>query len=173
MSISLLLFNHGPEKFATIFLGEYDTPEAIWCSEMRQLMIQKIAYHLADFTPRLQSNNRAVYQYCAIPIITYPLLEHELFCDIYYLRNLCNVSKFPSWPIMEPVKLLKEVLGAWRVEAEWIMEFSGTMTKSLTWMENIIKLNLIYEVYLTPFYHFPQFLRISLRLGLISNYTGT
>ena len=110
------LDNHGPEKFATIFLGEYDTPEAIWCTEMRQLMIQKIAYHLADFTPRLQSNNRAVYQYCAIPIITYPLLEAELFCDIYYLRNLCNTTKFPSWPIMEPVKLLKEVLAAWRVE---------------------------------------------------------
>ena len=112
------LDNHGPEKFATIFLGEYDTPEAIWCSEMRQLMIQKIAYHLADFTPRLQSNNRAVYQYCAIPLITYPSLEHDLFCDIYYLRNLCNTSKFPSWPITHPVKLLKEVLGAWRVEVD-------------------------------------------------------
>ena len=24
-------------------------PKAIWCSEMRQLMIQKIAHHLADF----------------------------------------------------------------------------------------------------------------------------
>ena len=52
------LDNHGPEKFATTFLGEYDTPEAIWSSEMRQLMIQKIAYHLADFTPRLASNNK-------------------------------------------------------------------------------------------------------------------
>jgi len=112
------LDNHGPDKFATIFLGEYDTPEAIWCTDMRQLMIQKIAYHLADFTPRLQSNNRAVYQYCAIPLITYPSLEHELFCDIYYLRNLCNTSKFPSWPISHPVKLLKEVLGAWRVEVD-------------------------------------------------------
>ena len=61
------LDNHGPEKFGTIFLWEYGTPEAIWCSEMRQLMIQKIAYHLADFTPRLQSNSRAVYQYCAVP----------------------------------------------------------------------------------------------------------
>ena len=57
-----------------------------------------------------------MYQYCAIPIITYPSLEAELFCDIYYLRNLCAVSKFPSWPIMEPVKLLKEVLAAWRLE---------------------------------------------------------
>ena len=35
---------------------------------------------------RLQSNNRAIYQYCPIPLITYPSLEHELFCDIYYLR---------------------------------------------------------------------------------------
>ena len=43
------LENHGPEKFAQIFLGEYDTPEAIWNHEMRTFMIQKIAYHLADF----------------------------------------------------------------------------------------------------------------------------
>ena len=34
------LENHGAEKFAQIFLGEYDTPEAIWNSEMRQFMIQ-------------------------------------------------------------------------------------------------------------------------------------
>jgi hypothetical protein len=45
---------------------------------MRTLMIQKLAYHLADFTPRLQSNNRAIYQYCPIPLITYPLLEAGL-----------------------------------------------------------------------------------------------
>ncbi|CAG9133963.1 unnamed protein product [Plutella xylostella] len=29
------LENHGPDKFAQIYLGEYDTPEAIWNSEMR------------------------------------------------------------------------------------------------------------------------------------------
>ena len=102
------LENHGPEKFAQIFLGEYDTPEAIWSHEMRTFMIQKIAYHLADFTPRLKSNVRALYQYCPIPMISYPRLESELFCDIYYLRNLCNDSKFPDWPILNPLKLLKE-----------------------------------------------------------------
>ena len=84
------LENHGPDKFAKIFLGEYDTPEAIWNTEMRTFMIQKIAYHLADFSPRLKSNVRALYQYCPIPMISYPRLEAELFCDIYYLRNLCN-----------------------------------------------------------------------------------
>ncbi len=54
-----------PEKFSEIFLGEFDTPEAIWSSEMRQLMIQKIAAHIADFTPRLLSNTRATYQVSA------------------------------------------------------------------------------------------------------------
>lgn len=29
------LENHGADKFAQIFLGEWDTPEAIWNSEMR------------------------------------------------------------------------------------------------------------------------------------------
>lgn len=29
------LENHGPDKFSEIFLGEFDTPEAIWNGEMR------------------------------------------------------------------------------------------------------------------------------------------
>lgn len=29
------LENHGAEKFAQIFLGDYDTPEAIWNADMR------------------------------------------------------------------------------------------------------------------------------------------
>ena len=29
------LENYEPEKFAQIFLGEFDTPEAIWNNEMR------------------------------------------------------------------------------------------------------------------------------------------
>ena len=56
------LENHGPAKFSEIFLGEFDTPEAIWMSEMRRTMIQKIAVHLGDFKPRLMCNTRALYQ---------------------------------------------------------------------------------------------------------------
>lgn len=112
------LESYGPEKFAQTFLGEYDTPEVIWNHKMRQFMIQKIAYHLADFTPRLKSNVRALYQYCPIPLVSYAALEDELFCDVYYLRNLCDTSKFPNWPISNPLKLLKEVLIAWKFEVE-------------------------------------------------------
>lgn len=66
-------------------------------------MIEKIAAHLADFTPRLQSNTRALYQYCPIPVINYPQLENELFCNIYYLKHLCDTLRFPDWPVKDPV----------------------------------------------------------------------
>lgn len=69
----------------------------------RRMMIEKIVSHVADFSPRLQSNTRALYQYCPIPIIVYPPLEYELFCNIYYLRHLCDTTKFPDWPIKDPV----------------------------------------------------------------------
>lgn len=72
-------------------------------------MIEKIAAHLADFTPRLQSNTRALYQYCPIPVINYPQLENELFCNIYYLKHLCDTLRFPDWPIKDPVS--KKYLG--------------------------------------------------------------
>ena len=50
-----------------------------------------------------------------IPTIGYEPLERELFCSIYYLRNLCNENKFPDWKIDQPVKLLKDCLEAWCV----------------------------------------------------------
>lgn len=112
------LENYGPEKFAQIFLGEFDTPEAIWSNEMRRLMIEKIAAHIADFSPRLRSNTRALYQYCPLPPIQYPQLENELFCNIYYLKNLCDSKRFANWPIKDPVQLLKDILEAWKEEVE-------------------------------------------------------
>ena len=66
-------------------------------------MIERIASHVGDFTPRLQSNTRALYQYCPIPVIVFPQLENELFCNIYYLRHLCDITRFPDWPIKDPV----------------------------------------------------------------------
>ncbi|XP_030079712.1 dnaJ homolog subfamily C member 13 isoform X2 [Drosophila hydei] len=112
------LENYSAEKFAEIFLGEFDTPEVIWSSEMRRLLIEKIAAHIADFTPRLRGHTMARYPYLAIPVISYPQLEHELFCHIYYLRHLCDTQKFPNWPISDPVQLLKHTLDAWRKEVE-------------------------------------------------------
>ena len=55
-------------------------------------------------TRRLLSNTHALYQYCPIPRIMYPELEHELFCNIYYLRHLCDTAKFPDWPVQKPVR---------------------------------------------------------------------
>ncbi|CAG05511.1 unnamed protein product [Tetraodon nigroviridis] len=112
------LENYDAERISEIFLGEFDTPEAIWSSEMRRMMIEKIAAHVADFSPRLQSNTRALYQYCPIPVINFPQLDNELFCSIYYLRHLCDVTHFPDWPIKDPVKLLRDTLEAWKEEVE-------------------------------------------------------
>ena len=68
-------------------------------------MIEKIASHLIDFSPRLMSNTRALYQYCPIPMIMYPQLDNELFCNIYYLKHLCDTDRFPDWPIKDPVSI--------------------------------------------------------------------
>uniref|UniRef100_A0AAR5P1B7 J domain-containing protein n=2 Tax=Dendroctonus ponderosae TaxID=77166 RepID=A0AAR5P1B7_DENPD len=112
------LENYGAEKFAHIFLGEFDTPEAIWNSLMRRMLIERIAAHIADFTPRLRTHTMARYLYIAIPSIRYPQLERELFCNIFYLRHLCDNVKFPDWPIPDPVALLKDVLDTWKCEVE-------------------------------------------------------
>ncbi|XP_045537410.1 dnaJ homolog subfamily C member 13 [Papilio machaon] len=112
------LENHGAEKFAQTFLGEWDTPEAIWNSEMRRMLIMKVSAHIGEFTPRLRAHVAARYPYLAIPAVCYPQLQHELFCNMFYLRHLCDTQRFPDWPIPDPVRLLKDVLEAWRREVE-------------------------------------------------------
>ena len=76
-------------------------------------MIVKSQQNRIELVPRPD-----LEQYCPIPMVSYAPLEEELFCDIYYLRNLCDIGKFPDWPISNPLKLLKEVLLAWKVEVD-------------------------------------------------------
>ena len=55
-------------------------------------------------------------QYCAMPVIQYPQLENELFCNVFYLRHLCDTQKFPDWPIKKPVSSLNHAyLQVWLV----------------------------------------------------------
>ncbi|XP_055606556.1 dnaJ homolog subfamily C member 13 isoform X2 [Uranotaenia lowii] len=134
------LENHSAEKFAETFLGEFDTPEVIWSSEMRRMLIEKISGHIADFTPKLKGHTMARYPYLAIPVISYPQLENELFCHIFYLRHLCDTRKFPNWPIPDPVQLLKHTLDAWRKEVE---KKPSSMTVNQAYEDLCIDLNKI------------------------------
>uniref|UniRef100_A0A7E4V2Q6 J domain-containing protein n=1 Tax=Panagrellus redivivus TaxID=6233 RepID=A0A7E4V2Q6_PANRE len=109
---------YGPERYAEVFLGEFENPEIIWNTAMRQNMIAKLALHVSDFSCRLTSNIKALYRYCPIPPIEYEQLEEELFCHYYYLRHLCDEVRFPNWPIREPEAFLRLCFGVWQQEME-------------------------------------------------------
>ncbi|KAK0425897.1 hypothetical protein QR680_009446 [Steinernema hermaphroditum] len=110
------LEEYGVEKYAEVYLGEFDNPEIIWNNEMRRHLISQIACHVSDFSSRLPSNIKAIYRYCPISPIEYDQLKDELFCHVYYLRHLCDVQKFPNWPIRDPVPFLRDCLATWHDE---------------------------------------------------------
>ncbi|XGW25046.1 hypothetical protein V3C99_006459 [Haemonchus contortus] len=112
------LDEYGPDKYAEVFLGEFDNPEIIWSTQMRRHLIERIAIHVSDFSNRLTSNVKALYQYCPIPLIDYPELKNELFCYVYYLRHLCDRQRFPDWEIRDPIPFLRACLAAWFEELE-------------------------------------------------------
>ncbi|VDN29225.1 unnamed protein product [Cylicostephanus goldi] len=112
------LEEYGPDKYAEVFLGEFDNPEIIWSTQMRRHLIERIAVHVSDFSNRLTSNVKALYQYCPIPLIDYPELQNELFCYVYYLRHLCDRQRFPDWEIRDPIPFLRACLAAWFEELE-------------------------------------------------------
>eukprot|EP00002_Diphylleia_rotans_P000032 TRINITY_DN10013_c0_g1_i2.p1 TRINITY_DN10013_c0_g1~~TRINITY_DN10013_c0_g1_i2.p1 ORF type:complete len:2234 (+),score=354.17 TRINITY_DN10013_c0_g1_i2:44-6745(+) len=112
------LSSNEPEKYSEIFLGDFDNPEVVWTPEMRRRMIEKISLHLSNFPLRIQANNKCVYPFVPIAPINYPNLDGELFCSRYYLRNLCNTSKFPNWPMTHHTEVLQSIISEWKLESE-------------------------------------------------------
>eukprot|EP01036_Dinobryon_divergens_P036271 gene36271-47203_t len=111
-----ILEKYGPEKFTNIFTGEADTPEVIWNAVLRKHIVEMVTQHLGDFGARLRQHNLERYEYCPIPKVHYMTLEKELYCQDFYLRNLCDELKFPNWPISKPLLLLRETIERWRTE---------------------------------------------------------
>ena len=54
-----MLENCSAEQFAEAFVGEHDTPGVIWNSDMRDHLIQEVAYHTADFRWCGPNNNNS------------------------------------------------------------------------------------------------------------------
>jgi len=113
-----MLHNYGHDKFASIFVGEFDTPEVIWNAELRRYVVEMIEQHLGDFPARLRQFTLAEYEYCPIPKIHFAELEKEIYVHEYYLRNLCDEVRFPDWPIGQPLILLRETIERWRSEMD-------------------------------------------------------
>ena len=105
-----ILVNYGPVKFAEVFVGDVDSPEVIWTTEMRKHLIEMVHQHLGDFRLRLFQNTTLEYGYCPIPGVSYSRLKNEVFCHNYYLSNLCDENRFPDWPIADPVELFRSCL---------------------------------------------------------------
>jgi len=108
--ILYILLNYSVERFSEVFVGNFDTPEVIWSFEMRKHLIEMVRQHLGDFPKRLWQNTTTKYEYCPMPGVAYKRLEREIFCHNYYLNNLCDESRFPDWPIAEPVEVFRGCL---------------------------------------------------------------
>jgi hypothetical protein len=111
-----VLHRHGPTTFSNVFTGTYDNPEVIWTPEHRTHVIHMVNNHLGDFPHRIRQYTLSQYDYIPIPKVKFADLDRELYCEEYYLRNLCDEVRFPNWAIRDPLALLREVIERWRVE---------------------------------------------------------
>eukprot|EP00602_Paraphysomonas_sp_CaronLab_P011509 CAMPEP_0185040382 /NCGR_PEP_ID=MMETSP1103-20130426/38364_1 /TAXON_ID=36769 /ORGANISM="Paraphysomonas bandaiensis, Strain Caron Lab Isolate" /LENGTH=2494 /DNA_ID=CAMNT_0027579655 /DNA_START=336 /DNA_END=7820 /DNA_ORIENTATION=+ len=111
-----ILHRHGPTMFSNVFTGSYDNPEVIWSPEHRTQVVEMINNHLGDFPARLRQYTMCQYDYIPMPKIKFVDLDRELYCQEYYLRNLCDEIRFPNWPIRDPLMLLRETIERWREE---------------------------------------------------------
>ena len=110
----MVLVNDGYERFSDVFVGNLDAPEVIWSFEMRKHLVSMIRQHLGDFPDRLRQNTMTEFEYIPIPGISYKQLRGEIFCHNFYLRNLCDESKFPNVQIAEPIEVFRACLNEWK-----------------------------------------------------------
>ena len=119
-----VLHRHGAFTFSNVFTGSYDNPEIIWNPDLRRIIVDMVNQHLGDFPARLRQNTASMYDYIPIPKIKFPI-DKELYCEEYYLRNLCDEVRFPEWPIRSPLDLLREVIQRWRDELSKGVQVKG------------------------------------------------
>lgn len=67
--------------------------------------------HIGNLPQRLVQHNHAVWEHVDCPPVGYPELTDEMWCHRYYLRNLCDAVRFPSWQLVDQVPLLQVRLG--------------------------------------------------------------
>lgn len=116
-SLLYSLESYGPEAFASALAGDADTPEVIWTHRMRgQRLVPQMLRHIGDLPRRLAECGATVYDYTPCPPVGYPEIAEEVWCHRYYLRHLCDESKFPDWPLVDHVPFLQALLEAWRAE---------------------------------------------------------
>ncbi|CAN0900814.1 DnaJ homolog subfamily C GRV2 [Linum grandiflorum] len=116
-SLLYVLERSGPAAFAAAMVSDSDSPEIIWTHKMRaENLIRQVLQHLGDFPQKLSQHCHSLYDYAPMPPVTYPELKDEMWCHRYYLRNLCDEIRFPTWPIVEHVEFLQSLLVMWREE---------------------------------------------------------
>eukprot|EP00981_Chlorochromonas_danica_P015372 scaffold11846_cov149-Ochromonas_danica.AAC.3 len=143
-----ILNNYGPERFAGVHTGEFDTPEVIWNAELRKFLVEMVEQHLGDFPARLRQYSLGSYEYCPMPKIHYQNLDKEIYVHEYYLRNLCDEVRFPEWPIAEPLLLLRETIERWRVEmSKKVVDSSISEAKELLALPEVFSSNDLRKAY--------------------------
>lgn len=115
-SLLYVLDRKGADDFAKIFTGSADDPEVIWNPDLRKHVVEMVNAHIGDFPQRLRQHTMSRYDFCPMPKILFPTLDKELYCHIYYIRNLIDEVQFPEWPIAEPLVLLRDTIEKWRKE---------------------------------------------------------
>ena len=106
-----------PAEFSEMLINDTNDPEIVWTNQMRfGRLIPQMVTHIGDLPRLLAQHNRATYEYTPVPPIGYPELDDEVWCHRYYLQNLCDIERFPKWPIVDRVELLQQILQMWREE---------------------------------------------------------
>ena len=109
-------------RFAEVLWGgiEYDDPSLIWTNSMRRRLFEHLCGHLRPFRRRANEDPRALFLYQPPPPIYNQELRGELWCHDLYLRTYCDTTRFPNWPVPDPLQFLRSILGHWttRVDAE-------------------------------------------------------
>jgi DnaJ family protein C protein 13 len=104
----------------------------IWNAHLRRQVVELIDAHIGAYPSRLRQHTFAKYEYVPLPKIHFPELDKEIYVHEYYLRNLCDEVRFPNWPVVDPLLLLREVIQRWREEmSKGVVDNTVTQAKKL------------------------------------------
>ncbi|BBN14040.1 DnaJ homolog subfamily C member 13 [Marchantia polymorpha subsp. ruderalis] len=153
----LKLISEGPESFISLLKTEQDAPEVIWSDDMRKRLLEHLTNELEPYVKFRATDPMALYIHIPRSPLTYPELDESVFAAPFYLQNLLDDKRYPSYLINDPVGFFNSLLSHLRKSVA-DLNAAGPTGSATVWRKQMPRIHLLLQSQALLLERYPQLL---------------
>ncbi|CAM6112927.1 unnamed protein product [Calypogeia fissa] len=152
----LKLISEGPQSFVALINSEQDAPEVIWNAEMRKLLLEHLTNELEPYVKFRASDPLALYIHMPRSPLVYPELADSVFAAPFYLQNLLDDKRFPTYQINDSVGFFNSLVLDLRKSLATVSSGSPAGSGGALWRKEMPRIHLLLQSQALLLERYPQ-----------------